>query len=139
MKARKTFVVWKSEERLKYIFPLDFAKHLSYLEVQKNSKVDIRKKVVCSKSVIKAFYGSKVLVSEYIFKLVYHCEGSRWSEICCARDIAEKCFNRLLLLLFLKSSYPRCTVEKAVIKISQISQENTCVGVFSGVRAFNII
>ena len=117
MKARKTFVVWWSYECLKYVFPLDFAKYLSYLEVQKNSKVDIRKKEVCSKSVIKTFYGSKFLVSEYIFKLVYHCEGSRWSEICCARDIAKKSLNRLLLLLILKSSYPRCTVEKGVLKI----------------------
>ena len=31
-----------SYERLKYVFPLDFAKYLSYLEVQKNSNVDIR-------------------------------------------------------------------------------------------------
>ena len=38
----------QSYERLKYIFPLDFAKYLSYLETQKNSKVDIRKKEVCS-------------------------------------------------------------------------------------------
>ena len=117
MKARKTSVVWKIYERLKYVFLLDFAKYLSYLEVQKNSKFDIRKKEVCSKSVIKTFYGSKFLVSEYIFKLVYHCEGSRWSEICCARDIAKKSLNRLLLLLILKSSYPRCTVEKGVLKI----------------------
>ena len=117
MKSRKTFVVWQSYERLKYIFPIDFAKYLSYLEVQKNSKVDIRKKEVCSKSVIKTFYGRKFLVSEYIFKLVYHCEGSRWSEICCARDIAKKSLNRLLLLVILKSSYPRCTIEKGVLKI----------------------
>ena len=117
MKARKTSVVWKIYERLKYVFLLDFAKYLSYLEVQKNSKFDIRKKEVCSKSVIKTFYGSKFLVSEYIFKLVYHCEGSRWSEICCARDIAKKSWNRLLLLVILKSSHPRCTVEKGVLKI----------------------
>ena len=41
--------------------------------------------------------------------------------------IAKKSLNTLLLLLILKSSYPRCTVEKGV---SQISGENTCVGVF---------
>ena len=117
MKARKTFVVWWSYECLKYVFPLDFAKYLSYLEVQKNSKVDIRKKEVCSKSVIKTFYGSKFLVSEYIFKAFYHWEGSRWSESCCARDIAKKSLNRSLLLLILKSSNPRCTVEKGVLKI----------------------
>ena len=117
MKPRKRFVVWQSYERLKYIFPIHFAKYLSYLEVQKNSKVDIRKEEVCSKSVTKTFYRSKFLVSEYIFKLVHHCEGSRWSEICCARDIAKKSLNRLLLLLILKSSYPRCTVEKGVLKI----------------------
>ena len=29
----------KSEERMKYIFPVDLAKYLSYLEVQKNRKV----------------------------------------------------------------------------------------------------
>ena len=117
MKARKTSVVWKIYERLKYVFLLDFAKYLSYLEVQKNSKFDIRKKEVCSKSVIKTFYGSKFLVSEYIFKLVYHYEGSRWSEICRAREIAKKSWNRLLLLVILKSSHPTCTVEKGVPKI----------------------
>ena len=57
---------------LKYIFPLDFAEYLSYLEEQRNSKVDTTKKEVCSKSVIKTLYGSKFLVSKYIFKLVYH-------------------------------------------------------------------
>ena len=49
----KQFFEWKQEksyERLKYVFPLDFDKYLSYLEVQKNSKVDIRKKDICSKS-----------------------------------------------------------------------------------------
>ena len=116
MKARKTFVVWESYKRLKYVFPLDFAKYFGYLEVQKNSKVDIRKKEVSSKSVIKTFYRSKFLVTEYIFKLVDHCESSRWSEICCARDIAKKHLNRLLLLLVLKSSYPRCTIEKGFLK-----------------------
>ena len=130
MKARKTFVVWKSEERLKYIFPLDFAKYLSYLEVQKNSKVDIKKELVCSKSVTKTFYGSKFLVSEYIFKLVYHCEVSRWSDICFARDIAKKSLNRLLLFLILKSSYPRCIAEKSVLKNFINFTGNTYVGVF---------
>ena len=45
--------------------------------MQKNSKVDTRKKEVFFKSVIKTLYGSKFLVSECIFKLVYYCEGSR--------------------------------------------------------------
>ena len=85
--------------------------------MQKNSKVDIRKEEVCSKSVTKTFYESKFLVREYIFTLVYHCEGSRWSEICCARDIAKKSWNRLELLVILKSSHPTCTVEKGVPKI----------------------
>ena len=76
-KSKKNFSRLLSYERLKDVFPLDFGKYLRYLEVQKNSKVDIRKKEVCSKSVTKTFYGSKFLVSEYIFKLVYHCEGSR--------------------------------------------------------------
>ena len=80
-------------------------------------KSDFRKKGVCPKSVTKTFYGNKCFVSEYIFKLVYYCKGSRWSDICCVRDIAKKSLNRLLLLL-------------PEEKISQISQENTCVGVF---------
>ena len=33
-------------------------------------KSDLRKKIVCSKSVTKTLYGNKVLLSEYIFKLV---------------------------------------------------------------------
>ena len=41
-----------------------FRKYLSYLEVQKSSKVDITKKEVFSESVIKTLYGSKFLVSE---------------------------------------------------------------------------
>ena len=117
MKARKTSVVWKIYERLKYVFLLDFAKYLSYLEVQKNSKVDIRKKEVCSKSVANTFYGSKFLESEFILKLVYHCEGSRWSEFVVQEISPQKSLNRLLLLVILKSSYPRCTVEKGVLKI----------------------
>ena len=121
MKARKTSVVWKIYERLKYVFLLDFAKYLSYLEVQKNSKFDIRKKEVCSKSVIKTFYGSKFLVSEYIFKLVYHYVGSRWSEICCARDISKKSLNTLLhcwIHCYIEYTVAgSCTVEKGVLKI----------------------
>ena len=93
-------------------------------------KSDFRKKGVCCKSVTKTLYGDKFLVREYIFKLVYHCDRSRWSEICCERDIAKKSLNRFLLLLILKSSYPRRTVQKVFLKISQISQENTFVGVF---------
>ena len=84
--------------------------------MQKSSKVDITKKEDFSKSVIKKLYESKFLVRGYIFKLVYHCEVSRWSEICFARDIAKNFFNRLLLLLILKSWYPRCSVEKGVLK-----------------------
>ena len=38
-------------------------------------KSDFRKKGVCSKSDTKTLYGNKFLLSEYIFKLVYHCEG----------------------------------------------------------------
>ena len=52
VKARKSLVVWWSEERfnrkkneikiwaVKILFPLDFAIYLSYSEVQKNRKVD---------------------------------------------------------------------------------------------------
>ena len=75
-------------------------------------KPDFRNKGVCSKAVTKTLYGKKFLLSEYIFNLVYHCEGIRWSEICCAIDIAKNYLNRLLVLPILKSSYPRCTVEK---------------------------
>ena len=79
-------------------------------------KSDFRKKGVYSKPVTKALHGNKFLVSEYIFELVYHCKGSRWSEICCTIDIAKKSLSRLLLLLILKSSYSRCTVEKSVLR-----------------------
>ena len=54
-----------------------FCKYLSYLEVQKSSKVDITKNEVFSKSLIKTLSASKFLVSEYIFELGYHCEFSR--------------------------------------------------------------
>ena len=94
----------------------------------------------CSKSVIKTLYGSKSLVSEYIFKLVYHSEGSGWSEICCARDIAKKSLNRLLLLLILKSSYPRCTVEKGVFKnFTNFTGKHLCWSKLQGWRAYNFI
>ena len=65
-------------------------------------KSDISKKEVCSKSVTKSLYGNKYLVREYIFKLVYHFEGSRWSEICCARDIAKKIFEQIATVAYLK-------------------------------------
>ena len=54
-----------------------FRKYLSYLEVPKSSKVDITKKEVFYKSVTKTLCGRKFLVSEYIFKLIYHYEVSR--------------------------------------------------------------
>ena len=82
----------------------------------------------------KTLYGSKFLVSEYIFKIIFIIvnvagdQGAR--DIACARNIPKRSLNRLLLLLVLKSCYPRCTVEKLFFKTSQISQENTCVAVF---------
>ena len=79
-------------------------------------KSDFRRKGVYSKPVTKTLHGNKFLISEYVFELVYHCKGSRRSEICCTTDIAKKSLNRLLLLLILKSSYPRCTVEKSVLR-----------------------
>ena len=57
------------------MFPLDFAKYLSYSEVQKNSRVvyvwiKFQQVESCSKYVTKTFYGSTFLVSECIFELV---------------------------------------------------------------------
>ena len=74
------------------------------------------KKRVCSKSVTKTFYQNKFLVSECIFKLVCLCESCRLSEISFEIDIAETAWNRLLLLLILKSSHQNCSVEKGVLK-----------------------
>ena len=56
---------------MKNMFPLDFIKYLSYLEVQKTSKVvnvQIRFLRVYSKSFTATLYQSKFLVSECIFK-----------------------------------------------------------------------
>ena len=41
----------------------------------------------------------------------------------------------------IRSSYRRCSVKKVYLKISQISQENTCVGVsfFSGLRPATLL
>ena len=97
--------------------------YLSHLEVQKNSKVDIRKKDICSKSlygskclVKKTLHGSKFLVTEYIFKLVFIIVNVAGDQrFACARDIGKRSLDRLLLLLVLKSSYPRCTVEKCIL------------------------
>ena len=105
---------------------------------------DFRKKEVCPKSVTKTLHGNKFLVSEYIFKLVCHCEGSRWSEICCARDIAKKSLKRFLLLLILKSSYLRCTVGKRVLKnFTNFTVKHLCWSLFcnrvAGLRSFNFI
>ena len=94
-------------------------------------KSDFRKMGVCSKSVTKTLYGNKFLVSEYIFRLVYYCEGSRWSEICCAKVIAKKSLNRLLLLLILNSSYPRCTAEKDILKnFTNFTGKHMCWSLF---------
>ena len=109
--------------------------------MQNYSKVDIRKNDICSKSlygskclVKKTLYGSKFLVSEYIFKLIFiivNVAGDQSArDIACARDVAKRSLNRLLLLLVLKSCYPRCAMEKLFFKTSQISQESTCVEVF---------
>ena len=70
------------------------------------------------------FYENQFLVSEYIFKLIYHRDGSRRPEICCARDIAKKSLNRLLLLLILKTDTRGVLQKKVLLKIFQISQEN---------------
>ena len=134
------------------------------------------KKGVCSKSVTKTFSRNKFLVSEFIFKLVYHWESCRWSEICCvyrsgrpevfckkgvlrnfakftgkhlcqslspfltehlwwlllcARDIAEKSLNRLLLLPILKSNHRRCHVEKGVLKnFTNFTGKHLCWSLF---------
>ena len=105
---------------------------------------DLRRKEVCPKSVTKTLHGNKFLVSEYIFKLVCHCEGSRWSEICCARDIAKKSLKRFLLLLILNSSYPRCTVDKCVLKnFTNFTGKHMCWSLFCNkvavLRSFNFI
>ena len=107
-------------------------------------KSDFRKKGVYSKTVTKTLYRNKFLVSKYIFKLTYHCEASRWSEICCARDIRKKPLDRLLLLLILKSSYSGCTVEKGTLKnFTNFTQETSVLESFlnknEGVWAFNFI
>ena len=73
-------------QTVKNIFPLDFAKYLSYSALQKNSKVlnvEIRSLRICSKSVTKALYRNNVLVSQCIFKLVCHYNSCRLSEIRC--------------------------------------------------------
>ena len=88
MKAKKALVVWESVESSnkkkwdvgsgKYI-SLNFAKYLSYSEVQKNRNVlgtDFRKLGNYSKPVTKSFYGN-FLVGEGIFKLVCYCAKCR--------------------------------------------------------------
>ena len=88
--------------------------------MQKNSKVDIRKKDICI-----TLYGSKFLVSECVFKLA----GDQ--KFVCARDIAKRSMNGFLLLLILKSSYPRCTVEKGVLKnFTNFKRKHLCWSLF---------
>ena len=69
----RNLVVWWSKIRAaKNIFPLDFAKYLSYLEVQKNSDIVN----------VQTVYWNKSLVSECSSKFVPHRGSCRWSEIC---------------------------------------------------------
>ena len=73
---------------VKNIFPLNFAKYLSFPEVQKKSHVvifgtDFSKLGVYSKSVTKSLC-ERFLVSEVIFNLVCYCEKCTWSDISCA-------------------------------------------------------
>ena len=73
---------------VKNIFLLNFAKYLSFSEVQNKSHVvifrtDFSKLGVYSKSVTKWLYG-RFLVSEGIFNLVCYCEKCWWSDISCA-------------------------------------------------------
>ena len=51
---------------------------------------DFRKKEVYSKPVTKTLYWNKVLVSEWVFKLVCHCESCRLSEIGCVKETLLK-------------------------------------------------
>ena len=48
---------------------------------------NFRREGVCSKSVTKTLYRNKVLVREWIFKLVFHCETSKLSETDCVQEI----------------------------------------------------
>ena len=62
----------------------------------------------------------------------------------CARDIAKRSMNRFLLLLILKSSYPRCTVEKGVLKnFTNLTGKHLCWSLFfnkvAALRAFKFI
>ena len=60
---KKTLLLFDKYFNILYI-STRFRKYLSYLEVQKSSKVDITKKEVFSEFVIKTLYGSKFLVSK---------------------------------------------------------------------------
>ena len=95
----RTCFQWKREKLWSF-------EKVSYILIEKNrdiqieksdieisdyiQKSDFRKKGVCSKSVTKTLYRNKFLVSECIFKLVYHCESCRLSEIGGAREISLK-------------------------------------------------
>ena len=81
-------------DSVKYIFALDFAKYVSFFSEEQNTREVVN---------IYTLYRNKFFVSECILKCVYHCENSRWSEVCCAR-IVENFLNRLLLLLIFKRS-----------------------------------
>ena len=52
-------------------------------------------------------------------------------DLLCVTDITEKSLNILLLLLFLKSSYHRCSVEKSVLKkFESLSEKHLCSSLF---------
>ena len=87
-KAWNVLIKENWEWAVKNIFPLDFAKYLSYLESKRTGKLlmfwsNFSKYEVCYKSNTKMLYG-KFLVTEGVFKLACHFESCRWSEICCA-------------------------------------------------------
>ena len=64
-------------------------------------------------------------------------------DLLCVRDIGETSFNRLLLLLILKSSHERCSIEKGVLKnFANFTEKHLCWSLFNKVaklRACNII
>ena len=85
--SKKNYVLIEKNEILvvQNISPLNFAKYLTYSEVQKNRNIvnnwnRFSKVGVYSKSVTKLLYG-KFLVSEGIFNLVCCCEKCRLSDI----------------------------------------------------------
>ena len=103
---------------------------------------DFRKKGVCSKSATKTLYPNKVLVSEWVFKLVCHCHlVIDYQRLIVCKKYCWKIFEQTVTVAYLKRQPPELFCIKGVLK--GFTEKCLCWNLFliklqvAGLRACN--